>query len=94
MPDQLVRERAADARDDEVEDRVFEDRAVPDLQDVADVRRVAPGARARVRGVAEPARTSTSFCPATSVSVVQRSDALVGQETGQLPSSISWRPTR
>ena len=43
VPDQFVRKRTAYAREDEVPDRVFEDRAVADFLDVAQLRRVAAG---------------------------------------------------
>ena len=56
VTDQLVGERAADARDDQVEDGVLQDRSVADFQEVADVGRVAAGPGPGERHVAGPAR--------------------------------------
>src|SRR5262245_17472655 len=55
MADQLVRQRAADACEQEVPRRVLEDRAMADLEDMVDVGLVAAGPRLGEAHVADAA---------------------------------------
>ena len=54
MPHQLVRQAAAHTGEEQAEDRMLEHRAVPDLEDMANISLVAPRPRFLKRHVANP----------------------------------------
>ena len=83
VPHQLVRQAAAHAGEEQVEDRMFEHRAVPDLEDMANVGLVAARPRLLKRHVADaPGRFDQLFAADLGVGR-PLADVVVGQERGE-----------
>src|SRR5262249_23761627 len=83
MADQLVSTRATDTRKNKVPNRVFQNRAVTDLEQVPDIGLVAAGARPGKRHVTNPARDFNQFFGGN-LRIGLPGNAVVGQETIQL----------
>ena len=79
VANQFVRQRSADAGEDEVPDGVLQHRAVADFEDVAEVRLVAAGPRLGERHVADSAGDLGQLL-GRDLGVGLPADAMVGQE--------------
>ena len=94
VPDQFVRQAAADAGEEQVEHRVFQHGAVADFEDMADVGLVASGPRLGERHVADaPGRLDQLLAGDLGVGR-PLADVMVGEEAAKASSSTTWRPRR
>ena len=92
VADQFVGQGPADAGKDEVPDGVFEDRAVPDFEDVPDVSRVAAGPGFGEAHVTEFARPPRQML-AGDFGVGLPGDAWSARKRSRTASSTVCRPT-
>ena len=94
VPDQLVRQAAAHAGEEQVEDRVFQHRAVSDLEDMPDIGFVAARPRFLKRHVTDPPGGLDQLFAADLGIGRPVADAMVGQKRASASSSTTWRPSR